>query len=282
MCMAPDVQSTHGNEYVKNQIAAKSTYGTKYGDDAAKGLSVASFARDQGMKGVEAAGNLSESQLGDLGKMNTAMGAGFSFLGHFFGDERVAETGVGHAANSAVKTGGDLLTGAVGSMKGANGKLNGGNPFAQIVAAADGFVDVDNPLKMGTALTSELLPTSQAGKMMNGGVDAFTSLGNFAVGDDAAAYQSADVVQENSVNGTYSALTQFLTYGVAALTGDRETLNKATDQKAKTGERGVFSALGNMAADGWMPDEDRSVEKVNLQEDLDWHKNTPWYAPWRH
>jgi hypothetical protein len=207
-----------------------------------------------------------------LGKFASALGVGLSFVGHLLGDKRVAKTTTGHVVNSAAKTGGDALAAAAT----AKDALTATNALAGVAAAADGLVAVDNPIKAGTHLASELLPGAQASKAIGGGVDGLTAGFNYVTGDKAAAYRGAAVVQDNSVNGEYGSITQSATYGVAALMGDKETLNKATDHKAMTGERGWATAWGNAAADLAMGTDDSGVVK----EAWDAHKNMKWYKPW--
>lgn len=294
MCMAsPMMSQARGNGAAKEALAKKKgpPQGQKRNEPLAKALGGLGMAKD----GMEAGGaalaskygaEITEGQAGLLGKLGTGVGAGLGFLGHFFGDEQVADSTAGHAVNSAAKTAGDVgVAGWMSHLAKSSGvagtaKHLASNPIAGLVAAGDGLVDVDNPMKMATATASEIVPGSQAGKAIAGGVDAATAGLNYLSGDHAAAYRGAEQTQENAVNGNYGAVTSSLTYGTAALMGDHETLNKATDMKAKTGERGIWTAWGNAAADMWSgDDETKGWTVTSWEEEKEYMDNLRWYNP---
>ncbi|NOY26048.1 MAG: hypothetical protein GXP62_09270 [Oligoflexia bacterium] len=283
-CMMPQ---TRGNAARQAAVIQPKTppQGSKWDEKAAKGLGVAGFSRDMVGQGADQlsklggeGAKLTADQSKVLGRMGMGIGGLFGFMGHLLGDEQVADSKAGHVANSAAKTGGDTLVSAAALENPALG----GPPLAAIAAATDGMVGVDNPAKMATATAAELVPGSQAGKAISGGVDAMTALGNYAMGDTAAAYRGADQTQENAVNGNYGAIGQSLTYGMAGLTGDSETLNKATDRKAKTGERGFFNAWGNAATDLW-DDDNNQAHGVKVYSNFEEYKKEQearkWYNP---
>jgi len=245
-----------------------------------------------------AMGNSGESMQKALGHAGTVAGTTLGLMGHLLGDEQIAESDAGHATASVLKTGGELANGAginryldvhdkmrnisgvskTSPMSG-TGRTLASNPLVAAVAGLDELVDVDNPMKLATAMTAELHPGTQINKAFGGGVDAFTAAAQYMSGNEAASMRSAEAVEEKSVNSDYGAISQALTLWTGMAMGDKEVQDKAVDQKAKTGERGLFLAWGNAAEDG-MSDRQEGGHYSNFDRALQESRDRRIYKPW--
>ncbi len=229
------------------------------------------------LPGVEEAWNAApdDAYKKTLGGAGQGLAGAMTFLDHFMGDDPVSTSYAGHAIGSGVKTVADETIDGVFDAA-------AGGP-ASLIGDVNNQVDIDNPIKMFTQMGAEL-SNEQLKGAVSGGVDAATVAGNALMGDMAAAYQGADRVEDNAASAKYGTTAQALTWGTAMLTGDQEVLNTATDQKAETGERGIFAALGNCAGDSWADvagngggGDGHFTDADAYQRELD---DMAWYAPW--
>ena len=199
-----------------------------------------------------------------IGTAGTTAGALFGLGGHIIGDDQIAESGTGHVAASGAKTVCDVASSKAvdAAAQAGSSNLSGvmstatssskfaSSPLSAFVAALDGLVDVDNPAKLLTALTAGAHPGTVLAKTGGGGVDALVAAGQLATGNESAAMRSAELVEDKSVNGDYGAPAEAATKWTGIAMGDKEIMNKSTDDAAKQGRRGIWSAWGNAGADG--------------------------------
>ncbi|MBT3224263.1 MAG: hypothetical protein HN348_34780, partial [Proteobacteria bacterium] len=245
--------SRQGERWGSSTAAAATKTGRTYAQRASKLLP--GLGRDQ-LKSMDTAGDIVSAPL--------------SFASHLLGDRQVGSE-TSHVVGSAVKGGVDTVIGRVPKA--------GGGPVSGALATADGFVDVDHPAKLATATAAELTPASWVGKAASGGVDAVIAAGTMATDRPSSGYRAAEIVEENAVNGEYSAVSTAATYGCALATGDREVLNAAVDNKAERGERGIWNAMGNNAGDAWadvmldLPRQDERRRQITWEEAADMGRN---------
>ncbi len=287
-----DPSAGRGNAAAQERLRQARGQGSKWNDAAGTAVKATGFGTDLGLKGLAAGlgrtgAGLPEQLAGGLDAAGKVAGSTFGFFGHLLGDEQVADSGVGHAANAVAKTAAEFGWGEMLGqlpqpvLDARAARLAGG---AGVLAAADDFLGVENPAKFATATAAELVPASQGGKLLGGGVDALTAAGQAITGDHAAAFRSAEIVENNAVNGGYGAVAQAATLLTALAAGDQEVVDKSVDREAETGQRGFFAAWGNAAGDLWadatgQPDA-RGGRYVNLEEYTKELHEMAWYKPW--
>jgi len=245
--------------------------GGKYDERSAKTLEKAGLATGTTVDAVKAAAEVGvQKNVVDavtpeaIGTAGTTAGALFGLGGHIIGDDQIAESGTGHVAASGAKTVCDVASSKAvdAAAQAGSSNLSGvmstatssskfaSSPLSAFVAALDGLVDVDNPAKLLTALTAGAHPGTVLAKTGGGGVDALVAAGQLATGNESAAMRSAELVEDKSVNGDYGAPAEAATKWTGIAMGDKEIMNKSTDDAAKQGRRGIWSAWGNAGADG--------------------------------
>lgn len=249
--------------------------------------------------------------------VDVVVNAPLGLAAHFFGDTRMAESTGGHLAASAAKTAADTATGLArkGVLESAKKQLleladkasRQPNPDLDkvkalrvraervpVVAKQLNIISTLSDLaavvlpknaatELVTSVTKFLDPQSQINAASGAAVDGTTTLGQYATGNHAAAFRSAEKIEDNAIRAKYGPWPSAATGAVALATGDREVEDKFTGRRAEQGEYGVFVAYGNCVADSIMgrtPEADRGGAWTTTDEALREVRELRWYKPW--
>ncbi|MBT3217961.1 MAG: hypothetical protein HN348_02640 [Proteobacteria bacterium] len=227
------------NDKTPGKRAPATKQGERWGSSAGAAATKALRQNTTGL--LESLPGLNQDQSNVLGKAGDAMAAPLSFAQHLLGDRQVAATPGGHYGSSAAKAGVDTMLGRVPKA--------GGGFLGKALSTIDGFLDVDNPAKLATSMGAELVPGSWTSKLASGGIDGIQAAGTMLTGRPSEGFRAGEIVQDNAVNGEYSAVGTASTYLAAMATGDDEVLDAAVDNRAERGDRGIWNAMGNFAGD---------------------------------
>jgi len=211
-------------------------------------------------------GTFNEVLGGDSSMNNTygGLGAVMSFANCLASGDNIAESTEGSVASCLAKTGIDQIP---------------GTPL-DLVNTINGYMDVDNPAKLFTQVTSDLNPIANTKTALKSGVDTANLVYTAVNGNQAESYRKAENLEERNRNGENTVVAKALQMGVDLVNGDTEHL---TDNKAERGDRGVYSAYSNAAGD-YMADaihgERGRATWRNFDEVKAEHDNMKWYKPW--
>ena len=258
LCMAPDAQAQLGNAELQARMRAAQSGGAGGNQPKDRALAGMGGTASKVNTGVSVAAGQAAMKFGDMTKAQNGLFGGamvgatapLAMMGHYYGDNQVADSDAGHMASSGVKTALDTAT-DIGTK------------------AAVGA---------GTAAAPAIIAGLEAKKAIGGGVDAVGAMGAWA-NRSSDGYRQGERVEENATNGKYGAPAQALTAAVSP-----EAREKLIDHKAETGQRGLLAAWGNFAGDS-MADAAGHGQRsgghyTNADEELRRSRERKIYKPW--